>query len=119
MITMLYVDDEPLATKYFCLEYADYFDIRVANSADEALEIIKYSPSFDVVLSDYIMPMKTGLELLRNVKEISGKSKRVIYTSHIKDILSEHTQREGIIHKVISKPAEIDDLINEINNLFL
>ena len=118
MITMLYVDDEPLATKYFCLEYADNFNICTANSAEEALEIIKSNPAFDVVISDFLMPMKTGIELLREVKELSGKTKRLIYTSHMQDALSQYIEQERIIHKVITKPAEIDDFIKEINALF-
>lgn len=66
---ILIVDDEEHITEVFsaALENLDY-EVRVANSAAEASNVLsQYEP--DLVLLDIRMPGKSGMELLREVKE--------------------------------------------------
>jgi len=66
---ILIVDDEEHITEVFAaaLQSLDY-EVQVANSASEASKILdQYAP--DLVLLDIRMPGKSGMELLREVKE--------------------------------------------------
>ena len=74
VIQVLYVDDEPEATKVFkqMLELQDSFFVETAFSVDEALQKME-GTVFDVVVSDYMMPLKSGLDFLKHLRE-NGKS---------------------------------------------
>jgi CheY-like chemotaxis protein len=66
---VLIVDDvaasrESLATKLGMFSYAT----RTAGGVDEALEILAKEPGFDLVLSDELMPVRGGFDLLRALR---------------------------------------------------
>jgi CheY-like chemotaxis protein len=65
-IRVLHVDDEPsfLKTSKRCLEMEGPFQVTTASSAEEAMERIG-KETFDIIVSDYDMPDKDGLEFLR------------------------------------------------------
>jgi CheY-like chemotaxis protein len=65
---ILCVDDEPnsLILRKMVLEKAGY-QVLTASSANQALEVLS-SARIDLVLSDQLMPGRTGTELAREVK---------------------------------------------------
>ena len=65
---ILVVDDEPLISDIIakCLE-AEGYDCDISNSADEALGKLE-EKKFSLVISDIMMPGKTGIELLTLIK---------------------------------------------------
>ena len=67
---ILVVDDEPLISDIIakCLE-AEGYKSRIAHSAEEALEKLEQD-EFSLLISDIMMPGKTGIELLAILKEI-------------------------------------------------
>ncbi|HEY9147406.1 MAG TPA: response regulator, partial [Gammaproteobacteria bacterium] len=52
-----------------------YEDIRVAASANEALELLQQMPA-DVVLADWVMPQMDGLELAEHIRHIDEELER-------------------------------------------
>lgn len=68
---ILVVDDEPQITRVLRTSLsAQGYDIRVANSGDMALEIMKdWSPS--MIITDLSMPAMDGVELCRKVRAVS------------------------------------------------
>jgi len=68
MITVLYVDDEPtlLERTRAYLEQAGYC-VDTVSSAEEALQLIRKN-SYDVIISDYLMPETDGLGLLQEIR---------------------------------------------------
>jgi CheY-like chemotaxis protein len=85
MTTIVVVDDEALITDFltFFLEDAGYI-VHAARNGAEALELIgRVLP--DVVITDYMMPAVSGLELARALKS----SRRL---AHIPVILSSAAQ---------------------------
>jgi len=68
---ILVVDDEPQITRVLRTSLsAQGYDIRVANSGEMALEIMKdWSPS--LIITDLSMPSVDGIELTRSVRAIS------------------------------------------------
>ena len=73
MYKVLLVDDEYMVTEGLKrLIPFDKWDMEVvatASHADEALEYVHENP-VDVVISDVNMPDKTGLDMIREMKEI-------------------------------------------------
>ena len=68
---ILVVDDEPQITRVLRTSLsAQGYDIRVANSGEMALEIMKdWSPS--MIITDLSMPAMDGVELCRKVRAVS------------------------------------------------
>ena len=70
--TILCVDDEdvPLFLRKLVLEKSGY-EVATANSGHQALEMLSQR-SFDMVLSDQLMPGMTGTQLAKIIKESSS-----------------------------------------------
>lgn len=79
---MLVVDDDPdinmALQDYF--ELAGY-DVSVASDGEEALEKLKSTPSYDIVLLDVMLPKKTGFDVLRESQEIGVPSPILLLTA--------------------------------------
>ena len=73
MYKVLLVDDEYMVTeglkRLIPFEKWDMKVVATANHADDALGYVKHHP-VDVIISDVNMPDKTGLEMIKEMKEI-------------------------------------------------
>jgi len=81
LIRVLHVDDERgiLKTTKEILELEESFQVESANSVDEALRRIK-EKHFDVVISDYEMTEKNGLNLLSELRENRNTIPFILFT---------------------------------------
>jgi CheY-like chemotaxis protein len=114
MTTIVVVDDESLITDFlsFFLK-AEGYAVHVARDGRAGLELIG-SVSPDVVITDFMMPVMSGLELARALKQ-SGT------LSHIPVILT--TAAQGAIAKgypdlfaaVLDKPYPPPVLLDALN----
>ncbi len=78
---VLHVDDEAgfLRITEQLLEMEGTFHVETATSVDQALEKLKCEP-FDIVVSDYMMPGKDGLEFLKTLRESGNDIPFIIFT---------------------------------------
>ncbi len=92
---ILCVDDEanPLALRKLVLQKAGY-EVVTANSAKEALALAA-TRSFDLVLSDYLMPGTTGTELAQKLKAEHPRLP-VILISGVNELPAGSTDRQCI-----------------------
>jgi DNA-binding response OmpR family regulator len=80
-IRLLHVDDEPGLLKIVkqCLEMDGSFQVDTASSVEEA-EGKMEKEEYDVIISDYQMPGKDGIEFLREVRQSGNSVPFVIFT---------------------------------------
>ena len=110
--TVLYVDDETQALKYFAQIYGDRFDITTACSADEALEIIEADPDrIAVLLTDQRMPGKTGVELMEIVRSRHPNIVRVLTTAYTNLESAIKAVNEGGAFRYLTKPWNEGEMI--------
>jgi PAS domain S-box-containing protein len=78
---ILHVDDDLclLEVSKQILSMENNFDIDNATSVDEALKKMK-NESYDVVVSDYEMPQKNGLEFLKELREQNNQIPFILFT---------------------------------------
>ncbi|MCW3993438.1 MAG: PAS domain S-box protein [Candidatus Bathyarchaeota archaeon] len=80
-IRVLHVDDEAVFLKVAkqCLEMQGPFQVETASSVEEAMEKMK-KKTFDVIVSDYVMPGKDGLEFLKELRDSGNDVPFIIFT---------------------------------------
>jgi CheY-like chemotaxis protein len=113
---VMIVDDLELvcdfATRF--LQAAGY-DVFCAMSVDEALKILdRRQGKMDLILTDYSMPGKTGLQLIDIVKQQYPAIKLILATGYLEDkerSLIEKTYQIGILNKPYNI-SEASDLIS-------
>jgi DNA-binding NtrC family response regulator len=100
---LLIVDDEMEIVEALTEVFRSHFDIFHSNSAREALALFKtHGPK--LVLSDQRMPELTGLELLRQFKEIDPDTIRILITGHSDINVVVQALNEGLLWRYVTKP---------------
>ena len=106
---LLVIDDEKnqldLLTGYLRKKGANVYS---ASSGNDGIETVK-NKSIDIIISDFRMPDKTGIEVLQEVKKINPEIDFVIITAFgtIEDAVK--AIRNGA-YDYISKPVDLDEL---------
>ncbi|MEM4247580.1 MAG: response regulator, partial [Candidatus Woesearchaeota archaeon] len=80
-IKVLHVDDDAcfLAVAKQCLEEPNLLEVDTALSAEEALRRVR-STEYDVIIADYKMPGKNGLEFLRELRREGNETPFILFT---------------------------------------
>lgn len=107
---LLFVDDEPNVLKALQRVFRqEIYQIDLAFSAREALAQLE-STSYQLVISDYMMPGMDGAAFLRTVKERHPEMIRIMLTGHADTGAVMGAIKEGAVYKFILKPWNDDDL---------
>ena len=78
---VLVVDDEPAIGAVLTRVLRDH-DVTVVTSAKDALDLIATGRSFDVILSDLMMPGKSGMDLFDTLSECSPRhAEKIVFVS--------------------------------------
>ena len=88
------------------------FDVKTSFSGDECLDLIQ-AHEFDVVVLDVLMPVKDGIETLREIKRL----KPLIHVIMLTGNATVETAIEGMklgAYDYLMKPTETDDLVDKI-----
>jgi len=102
---VLFVDDDPNILRAIYRQLRKKFEVFTALSGKEALDIIKSSPTFAVIVADMRMPEMDGVELLSKVKEISPDTVRIMLTGNADQQTAIKAVNEGSIFRFLNKPC--------------
>ena len=108
---VLFVDDEDMLVGLISrmLEKLGYQVVAETNSL-KALELYKANPeSFDLIISDLTMPDLTGIQLARNIREISADIPIILCTGYCKQI-GKSTLKEIGVDYLLFKPLAVKEL---------
>ena len=116
---LLYVDDEPINTMLFEVNFKKKFSVITAQSGFEGLEKIKLNPQIKIVVSDMKMPEMNGVQFIRIAKNDYPHIDFFILTGfeitqEIADALN-----EKVINKYFRKPFNAQEIENAINEALL
>jgi len=107
--SVLVVDDESDNLDAFRFTFGKTFTLHLANSGDEALGIAK-GHDIAVVVTDQRMPRMTGLELLKQVRDVRPDAIGIIVTAFTDvDVLIESINL-GRIYRYVTKPWDSKEL---------
>jgi len=121
MISVLCVDDEEeLCAISSVFLTRKGFSVTTCQSGKEALDLLSKT-SFDVIVSDYQMPVMNGIELLSEVRKRYGEIPFVLFTGKINDdvvIRAIEQNADYYIRKDYDPPAVFADLAFTIEKAF-
>jgi two-component system, response regulator PhcR len=104
---ILFVDDEPQACKWFARTFGREFVILTAPGVDEALALLRdRGGEVAVVVTDFRMPRRNGLELLRAVQREFRHLVRLLATAHAEKDVAIAAVNEGKVLRILEKPLD-------------
>jgi two-component system response regulator VicR len=115
MKKILVVDDEPDA-----LYLAEFwlgkqgFDVATASSGEEAIEAFQRDRPH-VLVTDYMMPRVSGLDLCRRVRAVEGEPRTPIIM--VSAVVHPPSNEERLYDAFLSKPMYFERLVEEIDRL--
>jgi len=89
-----------------------------ADSAEEALEMIKNNTKIKNVATDNVMLYKTGVNLLLDIEELDPKPKAILWSSNLLDGTIEIIEKYTSEVEAYSKPKTRDQLLNIFEKSF-
>lgn len=121
---ILCVDDEGVVLESLEIElqkaFADTYLYEMAESADEALEIIEElhdeSSNIIVIVSDWLMPGTKGDDFLIEVHKKYPKIIKIMLTGQADDSAIERAKAQANLYGCLRKPWETQDLIETIKS---
>ncbi|HSH91684.1 MAG TPA: response regulator, partial [Ramlibacter sp.] len=104
-LAVLFVDDEPTSRKLFSRMFDDEFNIVTASSAGEALDLLsRREHEFAVLLTDYRMPERDGMKLLRTVRREHRHLIRLLATAYAEKEVAIAAVNQGQVLRILEKP---------------
>jgi two-component system, response regulator PhcR len=104
---VLMVDDEAQACKWFARLYGDEFVVWTAGGVDEALDILsRRSSEIGVLLTDFRMPGRDGVELLGLVRRGHGHVGRLLASAYADKAVAMSAVNEGQVEHILEKPLD-------------
>jgi two-component system nitrogen regulation response regulator NtrX len=112
---LLLVDDDPntLASLSRAFRLAGH-EATVCDNAGRALELLR-TESFDLILSDVVMPGKSGLEVLEDLKKTGVKTPIVLISGQANIEMAVRATKLGALD-FLEKPLSTDKLLVTVEN---
>ena len=112
---ILCVDDEKGILQGFKLHLRKDFDVHIAASGDEGIEVFKKEGNFSLVLSDMRMPGMSGASMLAEINKIDPQIVSVLLSGHSDLNTAKEAIETGKVYKILTKPYPMDELVNVLN----
>jgi YesN/AraC family two-component response regulator len=113
---ILFVDDDENILAGYKRNLRSKFSVTTNPNAVEALEHIKTSEPYSVVVSDFKMPAMDGITFLSWVKEFSPDSARIILTGFADINNAINAVNEGNVFRFLTKPINNEILIEALKS---
>lgn len=115
MLKVLYVDDEKFNLLVFKNSILGDYDIKLAQSAEEALSLLKQENDIQVVITDMRMPEMNGLNLIKKARELFPNTSYYLLTGFDTNEEIDDALHEGLVIDIFHKPFDINEIQNVLN----
>jgi response regulator RpfG family c-di-GMP phosphodiesterase len=107
---ILFVDDERSILSGFKLTLGREFNLSLAASGAEGLEVFKKEGPFSVLVFDFMMPEMNGAEFLSEIRKIDQQVVAMLLTGATNFDSAAQAVRMGNIFRLLSKPCNGEEL---------
>ncbi|MFO7369150.1 MAG: response regulator [Bacteroidales bacterium] len=113
-VTILYVDDEPTNLLLFELMFKKNFNVVLAESGYQGLEILQNKPEIKITISDMKMPGMNGIQFIEKAKMQYPDVVFYILTSYEISPEIHDSLKKGLIEKFFQKPFNMQEIKKSI-----
>ncbi len=113
---ILLVDDDYDILSGYQRNLRKHFQITVASSGEDALEIIASGEQFAVILTDFKMPGINGIELLAASKLYLPDTVRMLITGYAELQTAIEAVNQGSVFRFLTKPVAVNNLLKTLND---
>ncbi len=118
--TIMIVDDELLVARSISRFFrGEQYDCFIVNNPEEAMDSYKTKHP-DIVIMDMQMPRKSGVELLKEIREVDKKTPIIMISGNMDEVKIEALKKFGAtecFEKPISPPQIISTVNRFLNNI--
>ncbi len=117
---ILAVDDDQFILELLqnMLEREEGFEVEVCGSSEEAKAILEKDHSFNIVITDVVMPGEDGTRLARYIKDKDPSFPVIAITGGIENARQDYVHYADMFaDKTLAKPFNKDELVETINRL--
>jgi len=115
---LLYVDDEPALVRIGerRLNALGYHVTAETDSRNALRQFAEDPQAFDAVVTDYLMPHMTGLELARELLRLRANIPILMLTGHMEEFPVEAIAEAGV-RLIVKKPVTMQELTGALNTV--
>lgn len=116
MVNILVVEDDMQLNRSVCTYLNDHgFEVKGCLNAQDAYDAM-YSGSFEMIISDIMMPEVNGFEFAKNIRNIN-KTLPIMFMSAKEDMHSKQKGYQIGIDDYMVKPINLEEMVLRINAL--
>ena len=112
--SLLLVDDEERILRSLAMLFRGQYQVHATTDPHEAIALVQRAP-VHVVVSDQKMPVMRGAELLRQVRERSPNTMRILLTGYSELEAVVASVNEGEIFRYVNKPWDAAELRSTVD----
>jgi CheY-like chemotaxis protein len=115
---ILVVDDEQLIRQMLIRTLNNLgYRVSACNNGEEALQAFEEHPDeYDLIITDQTMPRMTGIELAKNVLNVSSGQAIILATGYSK-VITEQEFSAVNIRKIMNKPFHMQELTQAVSEI--
>ena len=114
--TVLFVDDDEKLLRGIARRFEEGFDIRLASSGQEGLEILRRPEEVAVVVSDMRMPIMNGLEFIHEARKITKHTVYMMLTGNQDLQTAVEAVNQGEVFRFFRKPCPSQVLVTAVES---
>jgi two-component system cell cycle sensor histidine kinase/response regulator CckA len=115
--TILLVEDEDAVRLFSARALRDKgYKVIEAENGDKALEIVEQGQSFDLLVTDVVMPHMDGPTLCKKIRDIHPTMKTIFISGYTEDTFRKNLGHNADIH-FLQKPFTLKDLAQKVKDV--
>jgi len=120
MTKIIIVEDDPMISEIYQKKFSESdFEVLVADSGEQALELVKKN-EVDLILLDLIMPKMDGFEVIKNIRSgnYNQKAKIIVFSNLSQKEDRDKAMKLGADGFIIKSDYTPSALIDEVKRIF-
>ena len=115
--TILLVEDEDAVRLFSARALRDKgYKVIEAENGDKALELVEQGQSFDLLVTDVVMPHMDGPTLCKKIRDIHPNMKTIFISGYTEDTFRQNLGHNAHIH-FLQKPFTLKDLAQKVKDI--
>lgn len=113
---ILFVDDDLNILSGYVRNLRSKYSVTTQKSGREALDLLRSSEPFAVVVSDFKMPAMDGITFLALVKDVNPDTVRIMLTGYAEVDNAINAVNHGNVFRFLTKPVSNEQLISTLDS---